>query len=336
MQATVVLMLIIAIATSPVVAAITRVHIQSWINACDLSLGDHENCKRYTCLRALKHLVEPETRLAYEHLGMGTNSDLTHYGRLYDYCRLQSRHFSTNKPNRLTQNWSTNLLALRTYRGIHGHTRVPRGFVVSTDDPRWPVETYGMNLGNIVSNLRKRKSALSQNQLDGLEELGFEWGESLDEKWGKNLLALTTFKGIHGHVRVPHRFVVPIDDDLRWPIETHGIKLGNVVRDLRQRKARLSQRRIDTLKELGFEWEASVGDSWMQKLLALTTFEEIHGHMRVPQSFVVPTDDPMWPEKTHGMKLGNIVSNLRLQKDSLPQNQIEALNFFGFEWTVVI
>ena len=151
---------------------------------------------------------------------------------------------------------------------------------------------------------------------------------------GKNLRVLITYKQIHGHLRVPRSFIVPTGVR-RWPLETHGIKLGKFVNDIRNRKDSLAQYQRDALEALGFEWAVSLEDSWIQKLLALTTFEEIHGHMRVPQSFVVPTDDPMWPEGTRGMKLGNIVSNLRLQKDSLSQNQIEALNFFGFEWTVV-
>jgi hypothetical protein len=170
--------------------------------------------------------------------------------------------------------------------------------------------------------------------VDALEELGFEWGVSLEKSWKNKLLALKTYKDTHGHARVPQSFVVPTDDQ-RWPIETHNMKLGKVVNYLRQRQSSLSRNQVDDLEALEFDWGVSLDEHWRKNLLALATYEEIYGHMRVPQNFVVPADDELWPEVTHGIKLGNVVFYLRLRKDSLSQNQIDALNFFGFEWVVV-
>jgi hypothetical protein len=152
--------------------------------------------------------------------------------------------------------------------------------------------------------------------------------------WEKKLLALKTFKDIHGHIRVPQRFIVPTDDR-RWPLETHGMYLGRVLSDLRRRKDTFSQNRINALEALGvYEGVSLDDDPWRKNLLALATYGEIYGHLRVPQSFVVPAEDGLWPEETHGIKLGNVVNELCRQKDALPRNQIDALNFFGFEWIV--
>ena len=113
------------------------------------------------------------------------------------------------------------------------------------------------------------------------------------------------------------------------------MKLGYAVSNLRRRKASLSQNQLDALEALGFDWGVSLEDNWRRNLLALTTFSEVYGHMRVLQHFVVPTDDPMWPDATSGMNLGSVVNSLRRRKEMLPQYQIDALNFFGFEWTAV-
>jgi hypothetical protein len=266
--------------------------------------------------------------VAYEQLGMGTHSDLNDYIRLYDYCRHHSRHVTAMKSN-----WTTKLLALKTYRDIHGDMLIPQRFVVPTDDQRWPIETHGMKLGTVVNNLRQRKTSLSQNQLDALDELGFEWNVSVDENWKKKLLALKTFRDIHGHVRVPILFVIPTDDK-RWPIITHGVKLGKITNYLRQNKISLPQNRIDALETLGFEWGKYFEKSWKNKLLALKTYKDTHGHARVPQSFVVPTDDQRWPIETHNMKLGKVVNDLRQRKISLSRNQVDDLEALEFDWGV--
>ena len=37
---------------------------------------------------------------------------------------------------------------------------------------------------------------------------------------------------------------------------------------------------------------------------ALERYSALYGHMLVPQTFVVPVDDPSWPEETWGIPLG--------------------------------
>jgi hypothetical protein len=330
MKSAIALILIIAIATSPVYAAMSRVQIESWMNACDLSQGYHDNCKSSRCSSALEWLVNADTRTAYEHLGMGSMSDLNEYKRLYDFCRLHSEDASI-KTCTVNDTWTTNLLALKTYREIYGHVRVPKRFVVPRDDLRWPIDTRGRKIGNFVRCLRQRQGRLSQHQVNALDELGFAWGRPLDEIWIKKLLAINMYKRIHGDLRVPRRFIVPTNDQ-RWPIETHGMHLGNAVSDLRREKANLSQNQLNALEALGFVWGVSLDHTWRKKLLALNIFKDIHGHLCVPQRFVVPTDDQRWPIDTYGLNLGKVVSDLRHRKNGLPQNQLHALEALGFDW----
>jgi hypothetical protein len=112
---------LIAIATFPVCAAVSRVQLQSWLRACDLSKCDFKNCQRSTCRRALTELVKAETRRAYEVLGMGIGSDLNGFRRLYDVCRLQGRDGTTKEPKIVVPHeWTNELVAMKTYREIHG------------------------------------------------------------------------------------------------------------------------------------------------------------------------------------------------------------------------
>jgi hypothetical protein len=259
MKAALAMILPIYAATWPLFGAVPRAKIWSCIHACNLSQGDHENCRRHTCVRALKQLVQPDSHQASEHLSVSTKADLNDNG--HDIFRLHGRPVTMTKDNILAHKWKTNLFALKTYRYIHGNMRIPQRFVVPTDDQRWPKTLHGLNLGYVVDHLRRRRDALAQNHLDALEELGFVWRVSHDEKWRKNLLALKTFKDIYNHVRVPQRFVIPTDDQ-RWPKTFHGLNLGYLVDHFRKRRDALTPNQLDALDALGFIWRVSHDEIW--------------------------------------------------------------------------
>lgn len=46
--------------------------------------------------------------------------------------------------------------------------------------------------------------------------------------------------------------------------------------------------------------ESQIEDRFQQIYLALQTFKALNGHVNVPQSFVVPTDDDRWAEEIRG------------------------------------
>ncbi|KDO25650.1 hypothetical protein SPRG_08949 [Saprolegnia parasitica CBS 223.65] len=72
--------------------------------------------------------------------------------------------------------------------------------------------------------------------------------------------------------------------------------------------------------------------SWEAKLLAMQTFHRLHGHVKVPNSFVVPHDDPAWPPDTCGMRLGSAAANFRNRADTLSPEQKAALTDLGYSW----
>jgi hypothetical protein len=87
------------------------------------------------------------------------------------------------------------------------------------------------------------------------------------------------------------------------------------------------------LDELGFVWD-HFEEEWSERILpALEVHRQLRGHCRVPQAFVVPSDDK-WPEKAWGLRLGETVSRIRCANAysaqvSRDRSELEAL---GFVW----
>ena len=98
-------------------------------------------------------------------------------------------------------------------------------------------------------------------------------------------------------------------------------KLGQWVTDQRKfyNKGKLSKERIDTLGEIGFEWDAHEA-AWRLQFEELKRFQEEHKHCNVPQ-------------RSEG-KLGQWVMDQRkfYNKGKLSKERIDALGEVGFEW----
>jgi hypothetical protein len=84
---------------------------------------------------------------------------------------------------------------------------------------------------------------------------------------------------------------------------------------------------------MGFVWD-DLERRWDIAQTALAVYKEEHGDLNVPHAFVVPSSAP-WAEETWGMKLGSIVSYIRLDgvylSDDKPERK-EWLVEMGFRW----
>ncbi|KAF0696010.1 Aste57867_13223 [Aphanomyces stellatus] len=78
---------------------------------------------------------------------------------------LNSVHFIWDKFGYL---WNNKIAALRVYKELYGHTRVPFAFVVPDEDPAWPKDTWNLRLGRAVSTILKdvQTSKRKQKQLE--------------------------------------------------------------------------------------------------------------------------------------------------------------------------
>ncbi|OQR84165.1 hypothetical protein ACHHYP_13794 [Achlya hypogyna] len=225
--------------------------------------------------------------------------------------------------------WATTVLALERFKELHGNLQVPQAFKIEPG-ANWPEDTWDLALGRVVNNLRTqwKQNVLSSTQKHDLERLGFPFTGRTTIPWPTKLLALKTFRALHGHVNVPIAFVATGCD---WPPVLQGLKLGKIVNSLRNQLDTLPTPQKQELDALGFVW-SSWERTWAAKILALETYAKIHGDLLVPRSFVVPTDDGAWPEDTWGLKLGLAVNNIRGRPERLSLGQVEALAALDFPW----
>ena len=150
------------------------------------------------------------------------------------------------------------------------------------------------------------------------------------------LRAMVRFKEVQvtdkdplGHMRVPKSFVVP--QSSAWQKEHRGLKLGNVVGEIRM--GRQYADKMEELEAAGFDFakQAKGGENatdWEKVEPALRAYKEQCGDVLVPYAFVVPHNDPRWPESTWGVKLGRTVQNIRSSgtyKDN--RNELEKMGF---------
>jgi hypothetical protein len=132
----------------------------------------------------------------------------------------------------------------------------------------------------------------------------------------ENQLSLfKTYKGLHGNLLIKQTYIVP--KEAPWPVWGHGFRLGTFVNQLRRykKKNKLSPSTEDELSNLGFVWDAVL---FKQEaiLTAFKAYKQIHGHVSVPLSFVVPNQDDSWPKETWNIRLGLVALNARNYDES--------------------
>src|SRR5262249_33557486 len=92
----------------------------------------------------------------------------------------------------LTAQWEEGLEHLQAYIKEHKHCRVPQKYK-SPD---------GYPLGAWLNRRRHTKDALSPNQIEALDRLGFDW-DPRETTWEEGLSHLKLYKEREGHCRVP-------------------------------------------------------------------------------------------------------------------------------------
>jgi hypothetical protein len=165
-----------------------------------------------------------------------------------------------------------------------------------------------MNLGSVVSNIRCRKNYVSKRA--DLESIGFEFDtQKQSNRYELVRVALLKNKDINCHLLVPCRLVVPAND-ITWPKETWGMKLGTVVMSIRQGKSCVDKRA--ELESIGFYYRSQSRNHGYELIkVGLNTYKDINGDLLVPTKFVVPTGDIIWPEETWGMNLGYVLDCIK-------------------------
>ena len=204
-------------------------------------------------------------------------------------------------------NWRLKFEELRKYKEAHGDYRVPQSH-----------PSLGRWVDNQRANYRLlkggKKASTTQEWIDLLNSIGFEWSVDNVIPWMDRFEALRIYKEAHGDYQVPRS----------------NPTLGAWVHNLRKyyrlfkrgKKSRITQERIDLLNSIGFEWSKEI--PWMDRFEALRNYEEANGDFRVPRS-----------NPTLGSWVHNQRTYYRLleegKKSPITQEHIDLLNSIGFE-----
>jgi Fe2+ transport system protein FeoA len=215
---------------------------------------------------------------------------------------------------------------LKAYKATHGDLLIPHKFVVPEGDVRFPVDTWGMKLGQNLMSIRCI-GTFAEHRVK-LEELGvnFEVEKIQHYDFLTHIYpALEAYKAVHGNLLVPYSFVVS-EGDANYPADTWGMNLGILVCTIRNNGDHLKYK--ERLTALGFVYE-SVSDVQFDVIYsALQAYKAVHDNLLVPRKFIVPQDDVRFPADTWGMKLGHNVKNIRARGDySEHRAKLEELGF---------
>ena len=276
------------------------------------------SCPRWPCIRPLSAAYSKN--LAFRFIQA---SDVEEERVVLSEVTEPQRHHL----KRSEKKYAVAKLALLRYKEIYGNMLVTRSFIVPVDDVTWPEETWGMRLGFTVKDIRRGRSYKDRRQ--DLESIGLDYSpQRIIFGYSTVRSALLRYKEMYGDMLMTQSFIVPVDD-VAWPEEAWGMKLGSAVNNIRRGRDYRDQRQ--DLERIGFDYSPRrhvYGYSALK--LALLRYKEIHGDMLVPYAFIVRADDVTWPEETWGMKLGR--SAQRIRSGNIYVKRREELESIGFDY----
>lgn len=92
---------------------------------------------------------------------------------------LQKIGLETTKIGFDNRHWDHIYSALKLYKQLHGHLRIPANYIIPDNSHEWPRELYNLKLGYRCKNIRYRgdfiKGPGNEKYRRLLEEIGFEF-----------------------------------------------------------------------------------------------------------------------------------------------------------------
>ena len=226
-------------------------------------------------------------------------------------------------PQNAGHDFERTFVSLTAFRKVHKHVKVPRNFVVPENDSNYPENTWNVNLGTVLHTIRI-DGGFSEHK-DRLIALGVDFNVKEINVVGFDVIhsALKVYKEIHGNLKMKTSFVVPENDE-RYPKETHGLKLGSRVRNIRYHGAYPEHR--EQLEALGFHFKVPKIESFDVIYSALKAYKVLHGDLKIRRFFVIPENDERYPKEAHGLKLGHRLLRIRNNGTYVEhREQLEAL-----------
>ena len=222
--------------------------------------------------------------------------------------------------------WNRRIKELLEYKSRYGDCNIPLAW---SENP-----TLGRWVYSIQAKMKKGESKLKEDQINQLNEIGFNWERVAYKKdWDEMFLRLVEYKYLYGHCKVPE-FWEDDPDLARWVRSQRDYKNTTTQGLEREKKLnkigfyRRSGVRMDTYpRNYHRHTEGNLGKSdneyWVARYEQLVDFKNIYGHCRVPDSWGENRRLASWvKEQRNELSVVNATN----------QAHREALNKIGFSW----
>ena len=130
---------------------------------------------------------------------------------------------------------------------------------------------------------------------------------------GKVIELLKEYKEKHNNLLVPRNYCT-----------VDGVKLGDIVHNIRIGNRKPTSEERAKLNALGFVWECHVKLSFDEVVELLKEYKKEKGNLLISKRYRTPD----------GIKLGNIVVNIRTGARKTTLEEKARLNELGFVWKV--
>ena len=210
------------------------------------------------------------------------------------------------EPN--TTAWNKGYLELKLYKDTFGDINVPLRYNAPS----------GFRLGLWLQNqrrafLKKGRGALSQSQIQLLEDLDVVWDPYYDQ-WLYNYSLLEEYYKENGNVDIPSDYSV------------NGVHLGAWLLTQRQTyngfgKGKISAKQIELLEKLNVDWRNKLDVRWQEMYERAKSYFEAYGHLSVLSCYKTPDD----------YSLGTWIATqrLRLKEGLLDPTRVKLLDAIG-------
>lgn len=225
--------------------------------------------------------------------------------------------------------WNKNYNLAKIYYEKNGNLLIPNRFKTKNG---YDYDENGIFLGVWIRTQRKKynkviKSAITQEQIEKLNEIGMVW--KIERYADKDYIDLATkYYRYHGSLLVHEKFKTKNGYDY----DKSGVPLGYWIRKQRNLYPNLKKEVIDTLEKIGMVWDPY--KARFDNMLALATnYYEKNGDLNIPLNFKTKNGYEYDPD---GFNLGMWFCNIKkaeLYKStmSFTQERFERLKDIGYK-----
>ena len=144
--------------------------------------------------------------------------------------------------------WSIMFQALREYKMMNDHCRVPQTFKENPKLGRW-VKKQRFLYNNVQTG---KGTKINPEKIARLESIGFDWGKKYPppQSWDDMFERLEGFYRKMGHCRIPFQPANP-SALAKWT----ACQRAEYKRFRKNRDSLLTKDRMDRLREIGFDWK---------------------------------------------------------------------------------